>query len=114
MFEESVYSDPCLILTGTVEKVDNRFVFTVDQTFTYDDFKKATETRIIKIRYIANDNDAKNLFGDISIGSVWSYQSVAQFISMVNFAYGAANNRVLVYGLSPDANNKWSGYIQIS
>lgn len=111
MFEESVYSDPCLILTGTVEKANNRFVFTVDQTFTYDDFKKAIETRIIKIRYIVNDNDAKNLFGSVTLGDIVAYQN-SPFIMVRHFATstkGMAN-----YGLTPDANNKWSGYIQIS
>lgn len=111
MFEENVYSDPCLILTGTVEKVGNRFVFTVDQTFTYDDFKKAVETHIIKIRYIVNDNDAKALFGAVTIGDVVAYQN-SEFIMVMHFVTstrGTAN-----YGLTPDANNKWSGYVQVS
>ena len=111
MFQITVDSDPCLILTGTVEKVNNRYVFTVDQTFTYDDFKKAVETRIIKIRYIVKDNDAKALFGSVTIGDVVAYQN-AEFIMVMHFATstrGTAN-----YGLTPDANNKWSGYIEIS
>lgn len=111
MFEENVYSDPCLILTGTVEKVNNRYVFTVDQTFTYDDFKKAIETRIIKIRYIVNDDDAKTLFGTVSIGDVVAYQN-APFIMVRHFA--TSTNGTANYGLTPDENNKWSGYIQVS
>lgn len=108
MFLKNVGSDACLVLTGTVELIDNKFVFTLDQTFDYADFKKATDTRVVIVKYFSVDDTSKSILGDINIGIVTAMQSVARFITMINHV--PTKGKWLVYGLSPDANYKWSGY----
>ena len=48
MFKTKVGSDPCLVLTGTINLTDGEI--TLDQTFTVDDLNKALKTKTVSLR----------------------------------------------------------------